>query len=418
MKRLVTALCVVVATTSLGWAEDAPNYWTATFASEVRFFSWRSDRGYPTSVSASNFRGHGSQLYIPFAAQLVGRPSEDLKIEIFGRGGWVWARQSTSAQTGEVATMTDTVASTTVSYLGLNGIQPFFSLGLNIPTGRSALFGAAPNARMDPDLVDIANFGEGFNVGPTIGASLPISSTLVVTVSAGYTRRGEFVREKSIIPIDPTVQASTKIKPGDVITGTVSLAHQMGQFSSTITGSISEDTATAVDGMEIYRPGRRYLISGAWSYTWPEFGVTSWSASWAHANRNDVLFAGATALALEPFNTNSNLYRVGAQHLFPMGQWWLGPIGSFLLRDRNGYDSTTLQFVPAKRRWSAGGIVQVVANEKLTFNARAEHVWTFEDENPNDVKWSVLANAFIPGSALPQISSTGWQFALGANARF
>jgi len=435
VKRLIATLWGVVATTTVVWAADMPAVapsaattsepaWTLTVASEVRYFSWQGNRGFPTNAvtltGPLTSDGRGAELYIPFAAQLTGRPIDDFKIDIVGRGGWVWARQSTAGLTGEVATTTDTVASGTVTYLGLNGIQPFTSVSVNVPTGRSALFGPAAHARMDPDLVDIASFGEGWNVGPTVGFNLPITSNVMVTTSAGYTRRGSFVRENALTPTDPSVQTATTIDPGDVFTVTGSIGYQVGQLAGMITGSMSQETATTENGAPFVRPGRRYLVSGTWAYTWPDIGVTTLTAGAAHANRNDVLFFGASSLVKEFFNTNSNIYRAGLQHLFPVGPLRLGPTGSFLLRDHNGYDPVTLQFVPAKERWAAGVLAQFAASEKLSFNARVERVWTHEHENPapGDSKFSVLANAPVLAFTVPVVSSTGWQVAVGANARF
>ena len=206
MKRLIAALYGVVVATSIAGAQDKPadgpatsvmseSRWTATFASEVRYFSWRSDRGFPPRDAPPDARGSGSQWYIPFALQVIGRPNDDFKFELLGRGGWVNSRQSTPGFSGEVSTFTDTQVSTTVTYYGFNGIQPFVALNLNIPTGKSSLPGTAANARMDPDLVGIASFGEGWNIGPTIGFNLPITRNLMFTTSAGYTLRGKFDRE-------------------------------------------------------------------------------------------------------------------------------------------------------------------------------------------------------------------------------
>ncbi len=182
-----------------GWAADMPakaatqpgvtapnpqSVWTVTASSEVRYFSWKSNRGWPTQVpTAGGAGGSGWEIYIPFAAQLVGKTSNNFKFEFLARGGWVQARQNTPGLSGKVATSTDTVANATVSYLGIKGFQSFIATSFNIPTGRSSLPGTAANARMDPDLVDITNFREGFNVGPSAGFSVPITKTLVVNLS-------------------------------------------------------------------------------------------------------------------------------------------------------------------------------------------------------------------------------------------
>lgn len=439
MRQLRIAFWLAAATASVGNAADLPTdlpqiptngsvfapQWSMTIASEVRYFAWNSDRGYPPA-SSDAVRGRGSQLYIPFAAQIAGRPTENLKLEFLGRGGWVRARQSTPGLSGEVDTITDTVASATATYLGLNGIQPFVAVLFNFPTGKSALSPTERNARMDPDLVDISSFGEGFNVGPTVGFSIPIAANLVTTMSVGYTRRGTFTREGSPSPSDPSVPTPVRLNPGDVLTGTFSVGYQVGQLTGRITASVSGETDTEVDGQRLFRPGMRFLASGTWSYAWPEtWGVSTLTASVSHSRKNKVLFLDAATLDpvaydTEPFNSNSNLYRIGLEHLFPLGQLWIGPTGSYLLRDRNSYDPNTLQFVPAKERWAAGLLARYAASERVTFNARAEHVWTEQRDSSGGAKTSLLLvpPSLLPIAGAPAISSTGWQFAAGANIRF
>ena len=398
--------------------------WTTTFASEVRYYSWTGNRGSPTGVNGNP--GSGAQVYTPYALQLVGLPNDQFKVELLGRGGWVRSRQSTGGLTGEVDTVTDTVASGTVTYLGFAGVQPFVSLNVNIPTGKAALPGLAANARMDPDLVEISSFGEGWNVGPTIGFNLPITPDLIFTTSAGYTLRGSFDRENSLTPLDPTLppstaQVPTSLNPGDVLTLTAALSSRWGAWSSTLLASLSEETTTIENGTPLYKPGRRYLATATVSYSWPEtWGVTTLNTAMAHSNRNEVLFLGAAALVTEPFNTNSNIYRVDLQHLVPFGQVWVGPTGSYLHRDNNSYNTLTLQYVPAKERIAAGMIARYAATGQVTFNLRAERFWTRENERDaiNGQQFSVLADAFVKGSAVPVVSSDGWQVAGGLNVRF
>lgn len=430
MRRPGAALWGLALATSPGWAADRAaaqdflgtlrSTWTATLASDFRYFSWQSNRGFPHRSAPSDQRGKGSQIYVPFALQLVGRPHDDLKIEILGRGGWVWSRQRTSGLSGEVSTLTDTVASTTFTYYGISGIQPFVSASFNFPTGRSNLSGAAANARMDPDFVEITSFGEGFNLGPTGGFNLPITPNLMFTVSAGYTFRRDFTRESSIAATDPIVQARTNVDPGDTFTVTGALGFQLDQLTGTVSASYSLEGTTTENGAPLYRAGNRYVVSGKFSYNWTEIGQTNLSASLSHSDKNKVLVTGASSLATEPFNTNANVYRVSLEHLFPLEPLWIGPTGSYLYRDRNSYDSKTFQFVPAKQRWTSGVVARLAAGENITFNARFEHVWVNERENPADggQKFSVLANTQVIAAPLPPIVGTGWQAAVGLNFKF
>ena len=399
---------------------QAPPPWTFITGTEVRYFSWSSNRGTPTNIAPAGGKGGGSEIYVPVAAKLVGKPLDDLKVEMLVRGGWVWARQTTAGLTGEVETSTDTTANATISYLGLAGFQPFASVSFNFPTGRSELFGPDANARMDPDLVDVASFGEGFNVGPSFGLSFPITSTLVITASGGYTARGQYRRENSLAALDPNVQTETNINPGDVQTATLSIADKWGPWSASVTGTLSWEDVTFENGIPLYKPGDRYLVAGTLSYTWANGSLTAVNASFAHSNRNEVLFANTPTLIREAMNTNSDLTRIGIQHLIPIDRLTIGPTGSFLYRNHNGYDSTTLQFVPEKERWAAGFIARYGVSDKFIANARVEHVWTREDDHPSvgSQMFSVLAGGFVPGSAIPAVSSTGWQAVIGATVRY
>jgi opacity protein-like surface antigen len=407
--------------------------WNETFSTEARYFSWEGTRGTPTNAVAPNgemalgTRGGGIELYTPYAAQLVGQ-SNDLKVEMLMRGGWVSARQSTPGLTGAVATATDTVTSGTITYLGLRGLQPFASLELNLPTGLAALTATQVNARMDPDLVDISTFGEGLNIGPTVGVNIPLAEAWLLTTSAGYTRRGTYNTEGPLTPPGGgAAPQSTKIEPGDALTLTAVLGYQSGPFSARVTGTFTENGTTQEDGTLFIKPGQRSLIAGTASYNWPgdHSGTTTVNASAAHSNRNVVLFqclmGCPIGLVLEPFNTNSNLYQAGLQHLFNFNQFAIGPAATFLFRDNNGYEPTTLQFVPAKQRWSAGVLAQYAPTNAFSFNARVDRIWTQENLTPalpNGEMFSVLAGSTLTSFMVPTISSTGWLFTVGTTANF
>jgi hypothetical protein len=399
-------------------AVTSDSRWIASFASEVRYYSWRGTRGSPTNVNENP--GGGTQVYIPYALQLVGTPNDQIKVELIGRAGWVYSRQTTFGATGEVATTTDTVGSATFTYLGIDGVQPFVSLALNVPTGRSMLLGSEANARMDPDLVEIASFGEGWNVGPTVGANVPIGSSYLATVAVGYTWRGAFNRERSLIALPTDAQATTSLDPGEAVTFTGSLAYKEGPWSGALTAAVTEETITRENGVAVVRGGRRYLVNAALGYVWPEtWGMSALTASVARGNRSDVRIAGLANLTTEPFE-GSTLYRIGVQHLWQVGQAWVGPTVSYLHRDRNAYDPGTLQFVPAKDRYAAGVVAQYAATNKVSFNLRAEHVWTREGDKTaiNGQMFSVLLNDFVLSPAVPVVSATGWQGSAGLNIQF
>src|SRR5262249_3851621 len=145
---------------------------------------------------------------------------------------------------------------------------------------------------------------------------------------------------------------------------------------------ISGESATAESGQPIYQPGLRYLVNGNLTYDWQAYGVTTLTAAATHANRNKVLFNGMPPPVVEAMNTNSDVWRAGLQHLFPVRMLAIGPSVSYLFRDHNGYDSDALQFVPRKERWTGGMIARLAASDAVTLNLHVDRVWTREAENP------------------------------------
>jgi len=363
-------------------------------------------------------RGRGSQFYMPLALQVVGAPSDELKIELMARTGYVSASQSTATFSGSYSGSTDTVLSATATYLGWAGFQPYLSLNLNLPTGETVLRGTSGRARLDPDFVDVPTYGEGFNVGPTIGANIPIMANLLLNISAGMTRRGDFTREGQVNPVSG-IQGLSRMDPGENYTLSTSLNYSEGAFTGQLMASYGHDTATSIDGIRTFRSGNRFSLVGMGSYafseTWSATLTTMYSHGEASFFANPAL--GAVDLVREQFNSNSNLYRIGFEPTYRVNEALsVGPTASFLYRDRNAYNPLTAQFVPAKTRYTVGGFANYSVTDAISFSARVERVWTREDANPD--KYEPAFDIIVPGSAVPRLSYNGWQVSGGVRARF
>ena len=205
--------------------------WTVQLNSEVRYFDLSGTRGDPATTPAGTaakpFRAH--EFYTPTTLSVSGMPESTFRIDASVRSGYVSARQSTPGVTGDVGTLTDTVPTASLTYLGFDGVQPFISVSLNLPTGESTLFGTRANARLDADLVDVPTFGEGFNIGPTLGFNIPVNEEMIVTLSGGYTSRGDFKQDGLFTPGFP--QGTITVHPGDLATASGSVTGQFGKLS-------------------------------------------------------------------------------------------------------------------------------------------------------------------------------------------
>ena len=388
--------------------------WNISYNTEIRYFSWQNTRGFPTNVAPLAGTGHGTQVYAPMSLSLTGNPSPNWKYEFVLRGGYVSSSQTTNGERGSVDTFVDTQLSGTVTYNGLTGFQPFVAMLINAPTGRSALYGNSRFARMDGDLVDQGTYGEGWNFGPTAGVNIPLSQSLIFTLSGGYTQRNPFNKE-SANPFTGLITDTVSIKNGDEATVTAALGYAQGPLSLQGSGShswddISQSSQFGRQDYNQYRVGQRTTISGSASYAFNQMWSIYSNGFWTHTEKNDVLTPAGLALIPEGFNSNSNLYRVnaGLNYRFANG-FTVGPTASYLYRDHNGYDPVTFTFVPAKTRWAVGGAANYNVTNKININGKVERVWIRENETPGPP-------AFAP--TVPFLSGDAWVVAGGATVNF
>lgn len=389
--------------------------WNISYNAEVRYFSWNNTRGFTTDVAPLAGTGHGTQVYTPMSLSLTANPSPNWKYEFVLRGGFVSSSQTTSGERGSVDTPVDTQLSSTVTYNGLTGFQPFVAMLINAPTGKSALYGNSRFARMDGDLVDQGTYGEGWNFGPTAGVNIPLSQSLILTLSGGYTQRNPFAKE-SANPITGLITDTVSIKNGDEATVTAALGYGQGPLSLQGSGSyswdqISQSSMFGMPDFNMYKVGPRTTISGSASYAFDQMWSIYVNGFWTHTEKNDVLNPAGLALIPEMFDSNSNLYRVngGVNYRFANGLT-VGPIASYLYRDHNGYDATTFSFVPAKTRYAAGGIANYNVTNTININGRLERVWIRENQNPGPTPFIMPVAPFMSGDA--------WVAVAGATVNF
>lgn len=371
--------------------------WNWTYDSEPQFVSWSASRGWPNNVVGS---GHGSQFYVPFGVSTTGTPLNNWNFQVDVHGGYVWASQSVGSFSGSVSTATDTTVSTTTTYTGFNGFQPYLSVMANLPTGESMLTGTHTWARMDPDLVPVAVYGEGLNVGPTIGLTIPVNSELAVVVNGGYTWRGKYWKEGGFDPTTMTTMAPQLTDPSGVWTGAATATWTHGALTLQSTASYAVETTNYVDNVAAYRTGPRTTISGSGSYLWDDHWSTSVDGYWVHIDKNDIPAAIAPfGLTPEMLDSNNNIFRINASQMyktpFQNGTLTVGPVGSFMYRENNSWDSTSFSFVPAKTRYSVGASGTYAPNDKANVSLRLEHIWINEDNQP--------------AAGIPTVNGQGWQ---------
>ena len=402
-------------------AQSDDKRWQVTFNEETRYISWTGTRGYPYDYAspvpgAPAFQsGHGTEIYTPFAFQFTGLPSDDWKFEFLTRSGYVSAHQTTNGLDGSVSTMTDTAVSGTVTYYGINGVQPYGSLAVNLPTGSAALYGNAGFARMDPDIFDVAIFGEGVNIAPTVGVNIPIGDSILLGFAVGYTNRGDFNRAGNLFNVP---QQTVLMNPGDVTTYTPSLGIVIGDLTIQTSFSYSTETPTYANGIVQWQSGDRYTVNGAASYDWTKMWNTTLNVAFSHSDKQKLPNA-AQMLVLEPFNSNTELFQATLDNTITVGALSFGPTVGYLTRDHNGYDSADLSFVPAKEKWSAGVFANYKVNEHGKLTAKVQRLWISEPDQPDkSAQGGVPLGFVVPGTFVPQINGDAWVVALGGTLTY
>ncbi len=373
--------------------------WSTTYTHQVDVYSWTGSKITPGSTAPTP--AGGSQVYTSFGLQSTGTPVENFKLELNGRGGYVWSRQSTENLAGEVETFVDTTVSATATYLGFNGVQPFLALSGNIPTGQSVVRGRGVNARMDSDLVGVGSFGAGWNIGPTLGVNLPVTPEIMIALSGGATFRAPYEQEG---PIDfCTSQQGTRMqRPSDAYTLNGSLGYSSGAIFAQVSGSWTTETDSYVDDTPVYRAGNQWSAMVNASYSWTPAISTTVVGSWSYSEVNFSYDPTLYRLVPDQFNSNSHSYRVRIDQSVSLGDWTVAPYVSWLLRDQNAWDRQSFQFLPARTKWGVGTAVRYRLTDKISLTSTFERVWIDDFENPAKV---INEN---PIAAIPALHYDGW----------
>ncbi|MBV9346573.1 MAG: hypothetical protein JOZ70_03650 [Pseudolabrys sp.] len=402
----MTALaCIVV---PVAHAASAPPAWEATFNTEARYYSWTSNRGFPGTTTASAAGGSGSQLMVPFAFGLNGKPNDDWRTEFLIRSAYYWSKQTSAGMSGQSDGLTDTSLTGTFTYYGIAGIQPFTSLTLNLPTGRSNQQGTAAFSKLDQDVVSTPTFGEGFNAGPTVGANIPIGASMIVSASFGYTYRGPFNREGDVNQIGLLPTGTTRLDPGDVFTANIGFGASLGQnWQVQGSASYSWETTTTLNGDDFYRAGGRYALQAIVTYLWDPMWTSKLSASFQGFARNDVRSPPITGIVPELFNSNSNVTKISFDTTYKTAMFAIGPSVSFVYRDHNAWSPTDFRFLPAKNTWSGGVSAQYTPMQMVSLNANVQRIWLREDANPG----------ILAPNGMPMVRTDAWAITFGATIK-
>ena len=139
-----------------------------------------------------------------------------------------------------------------------------FGLDFNLPTGKTELDADDQQLLMDPDLVAISQFGEGFNINPTITFG-KVWNNWAAGIGVGYLWRGEYDYSDTARNYDP----------GDVFSLTSEVAYSFSsEWQGRLFGEFAYYGKDQVDNTDYHKEGTYFLVGMGANYF-----QTDWDAA-------------------------------------------------------------------------------------------------------------------------------------------
>lgn len=295
-------------------------------SSDTQFVSWHSSNG-----------NKGHQLYNPFTIAATAR-QDVIQANVSIRSGYVDSYQLNnntffvpgfgtfgSYDIGNINSATDTQAQIQLQYLGLSGIVPYFSIGVNVPTGHRTLkYNFAdqidgnnishgdPFAVGQSDVVFLTHFGEGLNVMVGGGASVRAGPGLILSLGGTYNFRNEYI---SAYAVD--IGGKLRYSPGDQLSLNVGVTYDIPTWSLAVNAAYrteqTSDSFGTFIGPASFRLGDTISVDASVRHAWSDQHATTLFAAFTHVADNDHV-EGAPPFAFAFESRNSNVYEVALSH--------------------------------------------------------------------------------------------------------
>jgi hypothetical protein len=245
------------------------------------------------------------------------------------------------ASKNSMTTAIDTKATFSYAVVDKFPVDILFGFDLNLPTGRTNLDSEERRMLLDPDLVAISRYGEGFNVNPTITLAKQ-GDRWGIGAGVGYLWRGEYDFSDTARDFDP----------GDIFNIT---AEGIYAFSDAWQGRLFGELAwygtDELESRDYYQEGD-FILAGV--------GVDYFETKWEAALSAQGIFRGKSdfpadnrQLATEDRAGYGDEYLADLTVKYLMNpETILSSRLYYLLVTKNGYDETDPAFIDEKQKVS------------------------------------------------------------------
>ncbi len=330
MKKIALALVLVVVNLSGGVFA-----WTNKVNTKLNFDWWEDsndDKGY--------------QFYIPIKFTLM---ENNFTFDILS-GYCYTVYNPADDPTESMGDVLDTKINLGYELIDRWPVDVLFGLDFNLPTGRTKLSLKELSLIMDPDLVSIISFGEGFNINPTINIAKDLGN-LTVGVGFGYLMRGEYDYASTIKDYDP----------GDIYNLTGEIQYQFSpSLSWYLFGQYTYYEMDKVQDESYYQEGKLFLAGT---------GLSLLEQTWEFYANLQAVFRGKSRYNFGPLGIKKEDHS-------GYGNEWVGTLGAKYYLPSNRYIGSTLEILYIdKNDYPKNSPFYLGAREKVALTLTAGQRW-------------------------------------------
>jgi hypothetical protein len=217
----------------------------------------------------SDTNDRGSQTYVPVT---IDAAHGDFSARVLS--AFVSTRIDPSdASKNSMTTAIDTKVNVSYAVVERFPVDILFGFDLNLPTGRTNLDSEERRMLLDPDLVTISRYGEGFNVNPTITVAKQ-GEQGGVGIGVGYLWRGEYDFSDS----------AENFNPGDIFNVTAEGIYAITDaWQGRLFGEMAWYGTDEIDDQDYYQEGD-FILAG--------IGVDYYHTRWEAALSAQSIYRG------------------------------------------------------------------------------------------------------------------------------
>jgi hypothetical protein len=290
----------------------------------------------------------GWQIFAPLTTTSSLTFGEGAALDINLRTGYVVAEYREPGFKGHVATWTDTVVGFDFTFPGAFGepaLVPFLTWDFNLPTGRATLYGDEKGALMDPDLVDLVRFGEGFNFNLVAGFAWALDDNWTLTLGAGMNWRGGYT---------PDGDTGFDYNPGDQVQGIFAVQYADETALVSLTVKTFDEQMGTLDGLDYFDPGDSIDATLRAIYAIDPLSSLQATLFYSTSGKNRYLNFFTGEVETEPFNGNGAVWYGQLAYAHQIEAVNLTGYVTYRKREKNDFDPVNDLFIPARTQWSVG----------------------------------------------------------------